>query len=539
VIGAGRLAALRGALAALPRRLRERARRVTRADLVRALPGALLLGATWTLYWTLARHLTYGAPSVDEKHFIWEGWSINKGLAPYRDFSDFKPPLVFLCNALALRLFSLADQRYRFFFTLLTGASITGLVAGLMSRRVSKLLIFALVIVIHLLWLDPHYHDSSLDDAESIGMSFYLLGVGALLFESGAKRLTDFLGGALLSLAVLSKEPYVLMAVPTWATFLLLPLGDASDAGDARARMTAYAKRTLAGVGVVALWLLLYLLVERSLGDYINALRRYLPFAKTICVTYGLWKPAGFWADWAARWTHLTKSLINVGRLGVAMPLLVAAVAFGRGKGWLGLCAAWAAVAGGLYAVTLGGCFFEHYFMLGMGGLFFVMCMGLCQLAATFDSLSRRWRMFVGLSLVLAPAWQLWPRFHAERDIHYAASNPPLEAPEVVQFVKANSAPTDTVFSTGWPGIYVDSDRRPAVKEDTFFDAFLGLYPGTTDEERLAPIYEELVKSRPKVIYIEPFLEHKRVRHMNAMVLPYIRAFGYRQITDHLYLRPN
>ena len=262
----------------------------------------------------------------------------------------------------------------------MAGGSITSLVVALMSRRVNKFLIFALVLVIHLLWIDPHYHDSSFDDAESIGMSFYLLGVAALVAESRSRRLTEFLGGALLAMAVLCKEPFALMAIPTWATFLLLPLGD-----EGAARTTGrYVKFTLSGVAAVSLWLLAYLLGKRCLGDYITALQQYIPFSKTICVTYGVWKPAGFWVDWSVRFTKLSDSLVNFERLGVALPLLIASLAFARGKRWLAILAAWGVAAGGLYAVTLGGCFFEHYFMLGMTGLFFVMTIGLLELGRSF-----------------------------------------------------------------------------------------------------------------------------------------------------------
>ena len=52
-------------------------------------------------------------------------------------------------------------------------------------------------------------------------------------------------------------------------------------------------------------------------------------------------------------------------------------------------------------------------------------------------------------------------------------------------------------------------------------------------------MYQELVKSRPKVIYLEPMLDYKRVRHLNALILPFIRRFGYQKINDHLYLRPD
>ena len=434
-------------------------------------------------------------------------------------------------------MFGLTNQHYRYFFNFLAWSGCTALVLALMTRRVGKLLILAMMMVVFALWLDPHYHDASLDDAESIGMSFYLMGVAALFWASPSRRVADFLGGLLLSLAVLSKEPFLFLAVPTWLTCLLLPLGESGEV-PAR-RMTAYAKASLTGVGLVALWVLGYMLAKGCLRDYLAAMRLYLPFAKKICITYGAWHPAGFWADWAERWRRLTASLVNFGALAMAVPLLVASAVFGRGRQWLAIAAAWAVAAGGLYAVTLGGCFYEHYFMLGMAGFFFLMAFGLRQLAAPYETSSKRWRLFVGLSLALIPAWHLGPPLAAQLDAKYTASTQPLEDPGIVEFIKQNTAPSDTVFSTGWPGIYVDSDRRHAVRESIFLDAFLDLYPGATDQERVAPIYQELVKSRPKVIYIEPFLDYKRVRHMDALVLPFVRAFGYTKVNDHVYLRPN
>ena len=127
---------------------------------------------------------------------------------------------------------------------------------------------------------------------------------------------------------------------------------------------------------LVLVLLLGYFIVTGSLGWYLKALRMYAPFAKTICITYGLWKPSTFWHDWTVRINNLTGALVNVTRLGVAVPLLVAPLVLARGRQWAVTLAALGTVAGSLYAVTLGGCFFVHYYMLGMAGLFFLMIVG-------------------------------------------------------------------------------------------------------------------------------------------------------------------
>src|SRR3954465_12902350 len=46
----------------------------------------------------------YRGIDFDESHFVWGGWCINKGLVPYLQFLEFKPPILFLTHALALKL---------------------------------------------------------------------------------------------------------------------------------------------------------------------------------------------------------------------------------------------------------------------------------------------------------------------------------------------------------------------------------------------------------------------------------------------------
>jgi hypothetical protein len=57
--------------------------------------------------------LLYEVVGFDEMHFVWGGWSILKGLVPYRDFLEFKPPLVFITHAVALALHGFRDLTFR------------------------------------------------------------------------------------------------------------------------------------------------------------------------------------------------------------------------------------------------------------------------------------------------------------------------------------------------------------------------------------------------------------------------------------------
>ena len=69
--------------------------------------------------------------AYDEAYFTWGGWSILKGLAPYRDFLEFKPPLLFLTHALALKLYGFPLFQYRWFFLWFPMASVLAVKASL------------------------------------------------------------------------------------------------------------------------------------------------------------------------------------------------------------------------------------------------------------------------------------------------------------------------------------------------------------------------------------------------------------------------
>lgn len=507
---------------------------ISAGNLRSTLAIAATLGAIAKVYWILARRMTFSPMSLDEIHFIWEGWALNRGMVPYRDFADFKPPIIFVCHALALKFLGLDHQLYRYFFSYLVATSLIGVAIALMSRKVNKGVILALMLVVFSLWLDPAYHDRSVDDAESIGLSFYMLGVASLILESRFKRWTDFAGGILLSLAVLSKEPFALSVLPTWMAFLSMRFTEAGGWQNVR----HCAKRTLAGVAVVAVAMLGYMTAKGCLGEYIALLQSYLPFSQRICAEYGVWRPGPFLYEWQVRWITLTTHLVNVERLGIAIPLLLAPLVLNRREHLLTVMFGAATVLGGLYAVTLGGCFFGHYYVLAMPGLFFFMILGALRLSSVFNRLRPRVGLYVGLIFVLIPLSMLWQRIDRERHTKYVRGGPSVSA-DLVKFVQEHSGPDDTIFTTGWPGIYVHGERRHAVREGVYFDAFLSLYSGNTDEERVAPLYAQLVKNRPKIIIIEPHLAEKRVRHEKALWMPFINAFSYQKVSDALYVRPD
>jgi hypothetical protein len=494
------------------------------------------------VFGTLARHLTYSYVNDDERAFVWTGWAINRGLVPYRDFSDFKPPLVFLTNAIALRFFGVEQQAYRSFFTGFATLSFLALILALLSLGVNKFVVTAFGLFICHLWLQTWFHDSSFDDAESIGLAYFFFGVACFLARTRARAVTDFLGGVLLSLAVLSKEPYGLAAIPTWAAFLSMRSAEEESPRAWR----RFALFSLSGVALVAVWLVGYFGVHGALGVYATTVMRYATMGKKVCVAAGLWQPGTFLEEWSVRLRHLSEELVNFVQLGAALPFLIAPFALGDRRDRRTTLSAAIAVLGSLYAVTLGGCFYNHYYILGMAGLFVWMILGALRLSAGMAALSPRLAIYAGVFIVLLPGWAIWPRIAVARETEFVV-NPPPESPDLVAYIRANTTPDDAIFTTGLPSLYTQANRKHATREGIYNDLFIDLYDGETDRERASGYYQELVQSRPKLIIVDQKSPQLRPRYDAALWTPFIQEFGYRRvedfggfyITDVIYVRPD
>src|SRR5258707_7780419 len=106
---------------------------IARARLARAAGYAGALGIPSWAFWRLTRGMLGNPLGYDEQFFMWGGWSMLKGLAPYRDFIEFKPPMTFLSHAFAIKLFGFQNERFRYFFFWLALLSILALTISLIK----------------------------------------------------------------------------------------------------------------------------------------------------------------------------------------------------------------------------------------------------------------------------------------------------------------------------------------------------------------------------------------------------------------------
>jgi hypothetical protein len=376
----------------------------------------------------------------------------------------------------------------------------------------------------------PHLHDSSLDDAETTGILFFLYGTTALLWTGALGDVTVVLGGALLSLTALSKEPFALPVLATWATLGFL-------ARESRALpWRRYAALSTLGAAIVVLPLLLYLLATHALPFYLRDIKLYFSYAQQI----GCEHPHSLRQLWQQAWPRLTTTLLIPEMFASIVPLWLAfAVLPGTSLAVrLGLVLA---VAGGFYAVTVGGCYFPHYFTMGLTGLFLWIALGALalsrRLAEAPPDLRRwvRWALLAGAAVQMGPTVALIARTSSPVPHGTTMGIPP----GVIAFVKKSTSPNDTIFSDGSPALYVLTDRRPSIREVCLLDELIPAGAGKTDEERLAPLRAELLARPPKVVYFGPEFASRKKRTRNALWVPFLRDQHYQRISDELYLRPS
>jgi uncharacterized membrane protein YkgB len=361
----------------------------------------------------------YAQLGFDEHYFIWEGFSLDKGLVPYRDFQELKPPIIFLLNGLALRFFGLDGLAYRNFFALLSLAGFLSVTVALLSRGTSRWFLGAVMALMINHFFDSALHDSSINNAESAGLDFFMIGCGILLLKTRWQRTQQVLGGAVLALVPLSKEPFALVTCAAWLALLLLRQYEST----VRRAWRNYALFTLIGVGSVVTTWLVFMVATRSLGPYIGQLKMNIAYTKNYAHQMNWFPKDPAEGELAESWKRLRETYVNYNRLGVFVPLFAASIALWGRRPLIGV-AVMAAVAGALYAVTVGHAFAPHYFVMAMTGTFFASIVGMIALEA-YSRRSRPLRAWISVSWVALATLTLWPRYSEEKEKLKTYTPPP------------------------------------------------------------------------------------------------------------------
>jgi hypothetical protein len=490
--------------------------------------------------------------NFDEHYFVHEGWSVTKGLVPYRDIQEFKPPAIFFVNALGIKLFGVDQMGYRYIFSLLSLCGFLVIAVALLTRRVNRLFVVALLLFMIDHFFNTGFHDSSINNAESLSVDFFMMGAGILLMRTRWPRAQLFVGAALLAGAPLSKEPVVFATLLAWLTLLLFHRVEHPQPGATK----RYLRLTIAGAATVGATWLLYMLVTHSFRSYLEQVRLNMMYAKNYAHQMH-WLPehpeGGFWGE---AWRRFTLGYINAPQTGAFVPLFLAPFFLWDRARRIVAVGAFLTFAAGVYAISIGSGFAGHYFIMAMTGTFLWIFLGTLALddatkkdetkqdgakRAEATDPGRAISRWIGASWLALALYMFFPHFADEWKKYsaYKAPPPPINAAEVA-FVRAHSAPNDKVWNLGDPLLNVYAERVSPFREQYTIDQAIDYYPGTTDEQRLAGQRAELLADRPKLIVFgqDNVPYQRRQRYIKALVMPFIHDAGYVKLGDKFYARP-
>jgi hypothetical protein len=534
--------ALFSRLDARTERAAERYRRAFPDERARA---ALAIGAdlltfalTTYIFLILNKRFYYASQEAyDEQFFAWGGWSITKGLVPYRDFLEFKPPMVFITHAWAQDLFGFKNLGYRTFFTLFPLLSLLLLQAALVARGVGRWLALAVVVGVIVLFVSPTWHDTALTDCESIGLTYYILGLAFLLWEGPGIRATTLAGGVFLACCVFSKEPFAPVVGLTWLALFWLR----GKPAPSRRSVQTYAAYSLLGVAVFLAALCLYMIPTGAMKAYLALVRSYSVIyrdpKRSYCVAVGAAQPTTALVGLEIAWGKIRLRFLNLAVLGYLAPIALPGAIFLFRRSRLLFAVVILASLGALWAFTATECHWMHYYNMCMAGVVFVLVASADSMKGTCTAarLTRWLAALATLALIFDINYQDFAR---QRAAHYTRKPWVEPVPGLLTFIQQHTTPADRIFTTGPPLLYAYADRRSAVRESNIIDDILGSYEGDTDEEKLRPIRQQLDRNKPKVVVLDPEHLVRKGRTYRTLMMPFLAERNYQKVRENLYLLP-
>jgi hypothetical protein len=373
-------------------------------------------------------------------------------------------------------------------------------------------------------------------------LTYYWFAVAFLLLRTPFKDLTNALGGGLLVVATLSKEPYLPIAVFTWFACFLVRERTSNLARDAK----RYWKFTFIGAAVVIVCLCIYMVPTGALREYLKMARGYFRFYRdnkqSYCVVLGRFHPTTGLNDLWRQWDKARHDFLNRPALGYLLPLGIGSLFFTARRSIVLLVTTLVLGFFSFYAVTASNCQWNHYYNMTISGIFIFLIVGLDSMMPYLRSSAWPMRNFVCFAM-LATIWiVVRPRFLAEREIYGTRKweNEYIEpVPGLLDAINVHTKLDDRIFTTGMPALYVQANRLSAVRESAIIDETLGYYDGNTDVEKLSGLRRQLDEHRPKIVVDDPAEASRKARTNAALLVPYLEANHYTQVSPHIWLRPD
>ena len=474
--------------------------------------------------------------SFDEEIFLWCGQNILNHEIPYKDFFEIKPPVIFFMNALAISLFGLKNYAFKWLGYLLVGLTTTLLFGVMRTLKISKIYAFVISLGFIYWFFNPLYHEGTINNTETYGLLFAVIAFACIHWRTKtnvARNLMKFGGGVALALAILSKEPFIFVAVP------MVVINYSFESRDASQVKIASLLSIALGAGSVFLLLLGYLWTHAAVMAYLVTIKKTFIYSQTYAGSNGFFSGA----SWLATVKYVSAKLYHgYGDQMRFWPFVPFYLAFGYHWRWsrftllniLGLLAA-------MYAVTLGYCFFMHYYIIGMFPFIAIAVYG----AVAITAIRRTVFMVINGLVVLLSGWlcyqMLVVAWHQLRPANFSVVYDEVSVPNQLQTaIKQYTKPDDYILLvTVHAYYYVLLARHHAWQFAIPLDGLLPVYDGATQIDKMHSLALEVATKLPKLIYIaDSWLFTQQQQHLNQVVRPLIKRYHYQQVNPGIFVLP-
>lgn len=482
-----------------------------------------------------ARSRFYAPVNFDEASFIWYGAVLNAGGIPYRDIFEPKGPVIFFANALGLSLFGLSNFQFRIVPTAVAIASIFLLYLALLKRQILHW-VSLLVAIQVALWLLAHdFHDTGLNDTETYGFALTIIGLsfGFLARSAGLQSTRTVLhigSGIVLGVAVLTKELFVFSVVPVW---LFLGFREDNRRLDRHSLFLSASGVILTAAGFIA-----YLLSHSALDGYFYELDFARRLAGDYYATIDRFPKITGISVVSNSWRMLHQELYNLDHLAFVLTLCaVAWVTHRIARAAINprrVSVAIIAVFFGIVAISVGYCFWKHYFLMGATGPVLLAIVAADWVSSYLKVASRRINIIAGLVLFIALVFVGWRPTTSMLTESYSPRVASWD-PIVTEIIEQHSAAGDYVLAPGVPTILVALHRKNPYVLAGPSDNILPYVSALPRRCQIDSLRQQLEQNLPKVCYFPAWFRPEQKLCQQWIYQPVLSKHNYKKVDETLW----
>lgn len=418
------------------------------------------------------------------------------GRVLYRDVWDHKPPLIFLINLWALKIGDGTINSVRIAERIFIVAGAMLLFWMVHTLFGDRWLAFwaAVFLLIHI-----YYHDTFKcgNLTEEYGAIFLIAGICAAFasrrLNPRAGAVMAFVSGFVLSLATLTKEPFLLSALP-WFVYVAWPHKGKYKL--AFLRTALFVIGALVPVVVLAVWLL----ANGALSGWAEATLSSFTYASR---TSGTWSLLELSKTVRAPYMQMARAMVITKIAALLGLLCLFSRSFVRKYQYMPWVI-FATVLTSYIATSFGGRYYGHYYMqlvpsyvlFGMCGLAFVQEL-IGRVKIRFDAIMLLILLWAALFFIDSTNLKKFIQNLAEPAQRWEGS-------ELTTLVLDNTKQTDTIWAASFPHthLYLDTGRLSPTKWLAVFGEYFATTPYSTKEQKYALLQSDLEQNPPRLIII-------------------------------------